>query len=527
MPAFLTFDRISAARPDGGLLFSDLTLSLGREAVGLVGRNGSGKSTLLAIAAGLAAPLAGEVARHGRAGFLRQIQPDAGPVANALGVEAPLAAMARLEAGEGNAQDAALADWDLSARLDKSLADVGLAGLDLARDVAGLSGGERTRLAIAALLLDAPDMLLLDEPTNNLDREGRDAVLALLRGWQGGALVASHDRELLEAMDRIVALSPVAITIHGGGWSEFVEARDAARARAETELDRARRGQRQQVQAARKREEAQARRDRAGRARSERGGEPKILLGALKRRAEASAGALDSLAERQSEEVRLLVEEARSKVEVVTPLSIDLPPSGLASGRKLLSLRDVTLDIGGRRILGPVSLEIAGPERVAVSGPNGSGKTSLLRIALGEVEPTSGEVFRADGAIAMLDQHAALIDPGASLIGAMMARHPGMTRQEAHAALARFAFRNREAERTAGTLSGGERLRAALALVCSGHQVPQLLVLDEPTNHLDLEAIEELERALAAYDGALLVVSHDPAFLSAIGIGRQIVLEEK
>jgi len=527
MPAFLTFDRISAARPDGGLLFSDLSLAIGREAVGLVGRNGAGKSTLLAIAAGLAPPLSGDIARCGRVGFLRQIQPDAGPIATALGVEAPLAAMARLEAGKGTAEDAVLAEWDLPERLDAALAEVGLAGLDLTRDVAGLSGGERTRLAIAALLLDAPDLLLLDEPTNNLDRDGREAVLALLRGWQGGALVASHDRELLEAMDRIVALSPIGITIHGGGWSEFVEARDAARIRVETELDRARRSQRQQVQAARKREEAQARRDRAGRARSERGGEPKILLGALKRRAEASAGALDALAERQSDEVRALVEQARSRVEVVTPLSIDLPPSGLPAGRRLLALRDVALKVGGTHILRPVSFEIAGPERVALSGPNGSGKTSLLRIALGEIEPTSGEVFRAPGVIAMLDQHAALLDPAASLIEAMMARHPGMTRHDAHAALARFAFRNREAERIAGTLSGGERLRAALALVCSGSQVPQLLVLDEPTNHLDLEAVEELERALLAYDGALLVVSHDPSFLSAIGIGREIVLDKK
>ncbi|MCB5424860.1 ABC-F family ATP-binding cassette domain-containing protein [Altererythrobacter sp. CC-YST694] len=527
MPAFLTFDRISAARPDGGLLFSDLSLAIGREAVGLVGRNGSGKSTLLAIAAGLAAPLSGDVTPTGRVGFLRQIQPDAGAIACALGVEAPLAAMARLEAGEGTAQDAALAEWDLPERLDAVLSGIGLAGLDLARDVAGLSGGERTRLAIAALLLDAPDLLLLDEPTNNLDREGREAVLALLRGWQGGALVASHDRELLEEMDQIVALSPVGITLHGGGWGDFVEARDAARVRAETELDCARRTQRQQVQRARQREEAQARRDRAGRARSERGGEPKILLGALKRRAEASAGALDALAERQSEEARALVEQARSRVEVITPLSIDLPPSGLSAGRRLLALRDVVLEVDGKPILGPVSFEITGPERVALSGPNGSGKTSLLRIVLGEIEPTLGEVFRAPGAIAMLDQHAALLDPGASLIEAMMARHPGMTRHDAHAALARFAFRNREAERIAGTLSGGERLRAALALVCSGNQVPQLLVLDEPTNHLDLEAVEELERALQAYDGAMLVVSHDPAFLSAIGIGREIVLAKK
>ena len=527
MPAFLSFDRVRAARPEGTPLFPELTFSLGREAVGLVGRNGSGKSTLLAIAAGLIGPNAGEVIRQGKAGFLRQIQSDAGPAGRALGIEEPLAAMRRLEAGKGTAEDAGLADWTLPERIDVALARAGLAGLDTGRDVAGLSGGERTRLAIAALMLRAPDVLLLDEPTNNLDREGRDAVLALLAGWPGGALVASHDRELLRAMDRIVSLSPIGITIHGGGWDAFAEARGAARQRAEAELDRARRDQRQQAMAARKREEAQARRDRSGRARSARGSEPKILLGALKRRAQESAGALETLAERQEREARAALDEARGRVEVVTPLSIELPPSGLPAGRRLLALRDVVLERGGRAILGPVTLEITGPERVAVSGPNGSGKTSLLRLAVGEIGPDGGEVFRAPGVIAMLDQHAALIDPGATLIDAMMARHPDMTRGDAHAALARFAFRNRDAERIAGTLSGGERMRAALALVCSGPRMPQLLVLDEPTNHLDLEATEELERALRGYDGALLVVSHDPDFLNGIGITRRIELEKK
>jgi len=520
----LTFDRISAARPDGSILFSELNFSLGRECVGLVGRNGSGKSTLLAIAAGLAPPAAGDVVRHGRFAFLRQIQASAGTAAAALGVAEALAAMARLEAGEGSVKDAELADWELSARIDDALAETGLAGLDLARDVATLSGGERTRLAIAGLLADAPDLLLLDEPTNNLDREGRAAIQALLARWPGAALVASHDRDLLEAMNRIIHLSPVGVTVHGGGWSAFAAEREAALERAEGELDRARRRASHQAQLARKREEIQARRDRKGRRHAAKGSEPNIVLGAYKRRAEATAGAGRALAERQAEEARDTLEEARAGVEVLTPLSLALPPSGLSSGRRLLALRDVVLERGGKRIAGPVSLEITGPERVALTGPNGSGKTSLLRIALGEVEPSGGQVSRAEGVIAMLDQHGALLDPATSLLDAILARHPDMIPHQAHAALARFAFRNKEASRIAGTLSGGERLRAAMALVFSGPQVPQLLVLDEPTNHLDLDAIEQLERALAAYDGALLVVSHDPAFLQAIGIEREIAL---
>ncbi|MDD3798341.1 MAG: ABC-F family ATP-binding cassette domain-containing protein [Novosphingobium sp.] len=527
MSSLLTFDCVSASRPDGTPLFSGLTLALGRERTGLVGRNGAGKSTLLAIAAGLREPASGAVSRHGTAGRLHQVLPAAGGVADALGISAALDAMARLEAGEGTMGDAALAQWDLPQRLDDALAAVGLAGMAAGRQVAGLSGGERTRLGLARLLLEAPDLLLLDEPTNNLDREGREAIHALLRGWRGGVLVASHDRALLEGMDRIVELTPVGVTVHGGGWSSFAEARDAARERAQAELDRAKRAVDRQAGAAQRQAERQARRDKTGRAVRARGDQPKILLDKRRERAEHTAAGNRVLAGRQATEARETLDTARRQVEIVTPLAIALPPSGLPANRTVLAMRDVAVERDGRRIAGPLTLSLAGPERVALAGPNGSGKTTLLRVAAGLAEPSSGAVSRAPGAVAMLDQHVELLDPDLTLVGNIRTHHPEITANRAHDVLARFAFRNRDALRPAGTLSGGEKLRAGLAIVCSGPQVPQLLILDEPTNHLDLDAIAELERALAGWDGALLVVSHDAAFLDAIGIGREIALGQK
>jgi len=175
-------------------------------------------------------------------------------------------------------------------------------------------------------------------------------------------------------------------------------------------------------------------------------------------------------------------------------------------------------------VFGPWRFEIVGPERVAVTGPNGAGKTSLLRLAAGELVPTSGAVRRAEGRVAMLDQHVGLLDPALSVLENYRRLHVGVTEREAHAACARFAFRNRDALKCVGDLSGGERLRAGLACVLGGAEVPQLLLLDEPTNHLDMESIEVLEAALAGYDGALLVVSHDRAFLEAIGVAREIAV---
>ena len=235
----------------------------------------------------------------------------------------------------------------------------------------------------------------------------------------------------------------------------------------------------------------------------------------------------DRLAQRQRAEADATLAEARRAVEVITPLRIDLPRARLPANRTLLRFEQVVATREERRLFGPLSFAITGPERVAVSGANGSGKTTLLRLALGLDAPEEGRISRADGALALLDQHVALLDPARDLVANLRAHHPALTAGEAHAVLARFAFRNRDALRPAATLSGGEALRAGLAIVTAGPTPPQMLVLDEPTNHLDIAALEMLEAALATYDGALLLVSHDRRFLDAVGVTREIALGEE
>ena len=522
MSSVLTFSNLSAATADGRLLFHDLTLSVGAEHIGLVGRNGSGKTTLLAIALGDAVPASGSVHRVGTIGTLAQHWREEDSVAEALGVAAPLATLARIEAGDGDAADFDAADWSLPAVVEAALVEVGLPALDLARPMGSLSGGERTRVGLARLAIARPDLLLLDEPTNNLDAAGRAAIARLVAGWRGGVLVASHDRALLEQMDRIVELSPIGIRIVGGGWSAFAAARDAERAAAEAERDRADAALRHTRLAAQAAREAKDRRDKAGRAFAAKGSEPKILLGARAERAENSGGHARRLADRQIEEAAEARDAARARVEVLAPLVVDLPATGLPSQAEVLAIEDATV-VRGEQRFGPWSLAIHGPERVAVAGPNGAGKSTLLRLATGDLAPASGSV-RRHGRVAMLDQHVALLDPSATIADNLRRLHPGLDNEAVHAACARFAFRNRDAQRIVATLSGGERLRAGLAAALSGPRPPWLLVLDEPTNHLDIEAIEVLERALFGFDGALLVVSHDVRFLDGMRIARTFTI---
>jgi len=524
--SFVTLDAVSAATPDGRPLFENLNLSIGAERIGLVGRNGAGKSTLLALIAGARAPLAGTVARAGTIATLDQ-SPDISCEArlvDLLGVGPDWDRLARIERGEGDETDLSEADWDLPARLDQALADVGLAGLDPERPAAALSGGQATRAGLARLLIARPDVLLLDEPTNNLDAEAKAIVAKVLSRWRGGAVVVSHDRSLLRGMDRIVELSSLGARSYGGGWDLYAERKAEEAGAAQRDLDHAEKEVRRVAREAQVARERKDRRDAAGKRFADRGGTPKIVLGAMAERAENSGAREGKLADKLAAEAAQAKVSAEARVERARTLGFDLPSSGLPEGRTVLTFDEVGFAWpDGTRVIDGLSLRIAGPERVAVSGPNGTGKTTLIRLATGDLSPTSGAV-KLSVPVALLDQRAALLADDQTILENFRRLNPAATQNDAHAALARFLFRNTAAHQVAGTLSGGERLRAALACVLSAAAPPQLLILDEPTNHLDLASIEAVEVALSGYDGALLVVSHDADFLEAIGIDRRIVL---
>jgi ATPase subunit of ABC transporter with duplicated ATPase domains len=527
MPAYVTLDTVSYRAPDGRSLFENLSLAFGRERTGLVGRNGVGKTTLIRLMLGELEPTFGAIAVEGRLALLRQVLgPPAGDtsLADLLGVREALGRLDRLESGDGADGDLEAADWTLPQRIAAGLANVGLEGFILDRPAASLSGGEATRAALAALLIAEPDAILLDEPTNNLDLGARAAVAELLAGWKGGAIVISHDRALLRQMDRIVELTSLGANVYGGNYDLYVEhkaAEEAAAVRAldaaELTLDRVQ----SDIQTARERKwksDAKGRRARA------KGGQPRIMLNAMKGRAEDTGGKLTRLAERLRGEAERDLADAEARIERLRRLAFELPPSDLATGRQVLAFEEVGFAwADGSRVLDGVSFRMLGPRRLAVVGPNGSGKTTLIRLATGELEPDRGRIRRGVDAV-LLDQRVSLLDDAQTLFENFRRLNPGANDNDAYVALARFLFRNVQAGKRAADLSGGERLRAGLACVLMRQHPPQLIVLDEPTNHLDLDSIAAIEAALAAYDGALLVVSHDRDFLNAIGVDAEIAL---
>jgi len=526
MSSVITLESVDFTWPDGRSVFTDLNLAFGPRRTGIVGRNGVGKTTFLNLASGELAPTAGVVRRHGDVAVLRQIGAGSSTarVRDLLGVAEELDRLDRIERGIASDADFESADWTLEQEVEAALLRMGLRKIDDRRLAGSLSGGELTRVNLAALLLTEPAAILLDEPTNNLDSAGRAAVAQLLAAWEGCAMVVSHDRDLLGRVDDIVELSGLGARSYGGAYDLYRSRRDAEAEAASRALDDAEKTLEKTRREAQLARERKARRDAAGRRAKARGDQPKIVLNARAGLAETTSGRLNTLAQRLETQARESLEAARSRVERTRGLALDLPPSGLALGKSVLVFDDVSFGWdGGRVMFDSLSFRMTGPERVAVAGANGSGKTTFVRLAIGDLKPDRGRVELGVRAV-VLDQQVGLLHEADDLIANYRRLNPTADDRQAHAALARFLFRNTAALTPVRQLSGGERVRAGLACALMAPDPPRLIILDEPTNHMDVDSIEAIEDALLAYDGALIVISHDLKFLDAVGITRSLDL---
>ncbi|WP_033823415.1 ABC-F family ATP-binding cassette domain-containing protein [Kitasatospora sp. MBT63] len=503
--------------PDGTTVLDGFQLAVGPGRTGLIGLNGAGKSTLLKLIAGELTPAGGTVRIAGELGYLPQdvtTRTDQ-RVDEALGIRAAREALHAIESGDADeAHFAAVGDdWDVEERARATLDRLGL-HLDLDRTVGELSGGQAVLLHLAALLLRRPDILLLDEPTNNLDRAARARLYEAVAGWQGVMVIVSHDRGLLAHVDRIADLRDGEVTWYGGNFDDYQAALEAEQEAAERLVRNAgadvRRQQRDLADARIRLERSAA----YGKKRSVTRNDPKIFAGAFKRQGEETAGRLRGMHADRLADAKERLAEAEEAIRDDAEIRIDLPHTAVPAGRTVLTLDKVRLAHGTR-----VDLELRGPERIALVGGNGTGKSTLLRTIAGELAPVRGEV---DTPVPLrhLPQRLDLLDDGLTVVGNVRAFAPRAGENAVRARLARFLFRGARADRLAGTLSGGERFRATLAALLLAEPPPQLLLLDEPTNNLDLASVRQLTQALSGYRGALIVASHDVPFLRGLGITR-------
>jgi len=325
-------------------------------------------------------------------------------------------------------------------------------------------------------------------------------------------------------MDRIVELSANGARSYGGDHAFYIEQRALERAAAERALAGAERDEKRIARERQEARERQQKRDARGQRARTRNDQPRIVQGLWQDASERSAARSERISERLLAQAAGTRDAARQEVERHVALDAALPACALDGGKRVLAFEDVDYAWpGAAPLLRGIRFEIRGAERIAIVGGNGAGKSTLMRLAAGELEPTRGRIVRGARA-ALLDQHATLLDRAGSVLDNFRRLNPDDDKTACRTALARFLFRTDAARKRVADLSGGEILRAALACVLGGRRPPQWLILDEPTNHLDLDAIAAIESALAGYDGALLVASHDEDFLAALGIERRIEL---
>ncbi|GAA1892332.1 ABC-F family ATP-binding cassette domain-containing protein [Lapillicoccus jejuensis] len=511
----------------------DLTVAPG-DVVGVVGANGAGKSTLLRILAGVDAPLGGTVSTAPSDAFVGWLPQEhervpgetvvdhvarrTGATAATEAMEATAAKLGSDEPGADDAYAVALDHWlasgapDLEDRLPAVLGEL---GLDVGPDalMTSLSGGQAARVALAALLLSRFDVVLLDEPTNDLDLAGLERLESFVQGLRAGVVLVSHDREFLaRCVTRIVELDLAQhkVSVHDGSYESFLVEREVARRHAREAYD----------------EFASTKADLQGRARTVREWSSKGVRNAMKKSPDNDknrrAASIDS-SEKQARKVRQMesriarldeVEEPRK--EWVLHFAIAAAPR---SSSVVATLDGAVVDRGEFR-LGPVSLQVDARERIGITGPNGAGKTTLLQLLLGRLAPDEGRAsVGASVAVGEIDQARSGLREDLTLGHAFGEAVPDQAPAELRTLLAKFGLKADQVTSLVGRLSPGERTRAAMALLQA--RGVNLLVLDEPTNHLDLPAIEQLEEALEAYDGALLLVSHDRRLLENVRLDER------
>lgn len=522
----LALEGVSYALPDGTSLFSDLNDTFDLRHTGLVGRNGVGKSVLARILAGQVTPSQGRRVAAGSVHYLAQ-QVDAvaddATVADLAGVQRVLAALRRIEAGSAAHEDYdAVGDrWDVARQLRRALEQHGLAHLDAQTPAHLLSGGERTRVALIGALLSDADFLILDEPTNHLDQPSRQALITQLAQWPRGLLVISHDRKLLDTMDRIVELSPLGLHSHGGNYAFYARAKAHEQQRAVAELERAKWDRQREARALQEQRERQEKRQARGTRSGKEANQAKILLGRQKARSEQSTGKLRKQHAAAQLELTQRVHEAAQQVD--EGLSIHLH-AGLDAGvaqRQVAMLDAVELPFvpaANRRL----SLQVRGQQRIGVIGPNGSGKSTLLKVLAGQLAPRAGTCTVTPARV-YLDQALGNLDPARSVLAQASEANRLLSEGELRMRLAQLGLDADKVTVPSSLLSGGERLKAALACVLYADPPPQLLLLDEPSNHLDLPSLQALETMLSRYPGAMLVASHDTAFLDNLALTDQLV----
>ncbi|CAG5069067.1 putative ABC transporter ATP-binding protein YbiT [Dyadobacter sp. CECT 9623] len=523
---------VAYAHPNGDLLFAQIDLSIHKnDKVSLIGHNGSGKSTLLKLMAGILQPTSGNVKSDSKPYYVPQITGRLHDltVAQALGIDHKINSLKDILAGNVTEKNLAIIgdDWGIEERYQKAFSHWQIPELDLEQAMDTLSGGQKTKVYLAGILIHSPAIVLMDEPSNHLDQVARQMLYEYVENTSNTLVIVSHDKQLLNIPQTVYELSQHGIKLYGGNYDFYFEQKHIENEALSHDIRSKEKALRKAKELEKETMERQQKLDARGKRKQEKAGLPRILMNSMRNDAEKSTARIKDIHTEKTGAIAREVSQLRSERLDAGKMKIDFDHSGLHKGKILVKAEQVNFSYLERNLwTTPLNCQITSGERIAIKGRNGSGKTTLIKLILGQSQPTEGAIDSANIKTIYIDQEYSLIDNSLTVYQQVQHFNSGALQEhEIKIRLNRYLFGQTEWTKPCSALSGGEKMRLVLCLLAIANQAPDMIILDEPTNNLDIQNTEILTNAFHGYEGTLLVISHDVIFLNEIGITRTIDLD--
>lgn len=525
----LTLQGVTYVHPNKDVLFTDINLTINKhDKIALIGSNGVGKSTLLKILTGELQPSAGFVKAETLPCYIPQLfgQFNHCSVAQALKVEQKLAALHEILRGAVTDANLALLDndWSIEERCQEALAYWSLSGLDLNQSMHSLSGGQKTKVFLAGILIHQPEIVLLDEPSNHLDIYSRQILYDYITSANETLVVISHDRTLLNLLPKVYEMSRHGITVYGGNYDFYTEQKQIESHALTQELKNKEKALRKAKEVERESIERQQKLDARGKKKQEKAGLPTIMMNTFRNSAEKSTARMKGVHAEKIGAIAQEVNQLRKELPDVDTMKMNLDNALLHYGKVLITASKINYTYHNALLWNAhLDFQMRSGERIAIKGANGSGKTTLIKLILGALNPNIGTLERAVVKAIYIDQDYSLIDNSRSVYDQVQEYNvTNLLEHEVKIRLNRFLFPKEDWDKPCEALSGGEKMRLMLCCLTIGNRAPDIIVLDEPTNNLDIQNLEILTAAINEYQGTLIVVSHDEYFLKKIQVERFI-----
>lgn len=536
----ISIQQITYIHADKEILFKGLNLSVSKgQKIALIGNNGTGKSTLLQIIAGGLSPSSGTIICPDDLYYIPQHfgQFDGQSICEVLQADKKISALHAILNGDASVENFNILndDWNIEEQIQTALTSWGIGDKLPSQLMNELSGGEKTRVLLAGIEIYNPSVILLDEPTNHLDAKGRNRLYKFVEKTSSTLIVVSHDRTLLNLLNTTCELTPNGIITYGGNYEFYKEQKSIVQNALQQQLEEKEKEIRLAKKIAREVAERKEKQNARGKKANIKKGISRMAMDTLKDKAEKSTTKLSNIHAEKSDKLVNEMRNIRSSLSDITLLKTDFNTSSLHHGKILVTAKDINFSYkrcsnhvkcskykySAKDMLWetPLSFQLKSGDRISIEGPNGCGKTTLLKLITGELPPTQGNLTRTDFSYIYLNQEYSIIKNEWNILEqAESFNNRNLPEHEVKTILNRYLFPASVWDKPCRKLSGGEKMRLAFCCLMISNNTPDLFILDEPTNNLDIQSIEIITSTIKNYRGTVVVVSHDKYFVKEIGI---------